>query len=220
MINTRTFIFFDFETGSKTPKTTQPLELAAVAINPRKLEIIEDNLFHSKIKPLSDEEAIAKGLDPVQKEALDVNKLTIEELQGWPLEQAVWENFVKWTYQWNFKKDSWGAPIAVHFNGTNFDMHIVDRLCRMYDPWDKKKEQQKIFNPIQQIDLKDLIFCFHENNPEIEGNSMAHVRDFHGYSTEGAHRADKDVMDGANTFCDYMKLIRHWSKRTDFKGRK
>lgn len=217
MINTKPYIFFDFETGSTTPETTQPLELAAVAICPRKLELIPNSLFHSFIKPLSDEDAIKRGLDPVQKSALDVNKIKLEDLEDAPNEKTVWGSFTNWTYQWNIQKDSWNAPIAVHFNGQNFDMKIVSRLCKEYGPYNDKRKEQKIFNPIQQIDLKDICFLVNENNPEIEFNNMNAIREWLGMTTEGSHRADRDVIDGANIYCRFQRFIRHWASKTKFK---
>lgn len=216
MINTRTYIFYDFETGSKNGPTTQPLELAAVAICPRKLEVIEESLFHSFIKPWPEEVRIAKELDSIEDEALKVNNITLDMLEDSPTEDVVWGNFVEWTYQYNFKKSSWDAPIQAHFNGTNFDVKIVDRLCKMYGPWDKKRGQQKVFNPIESVDLARITYLFNENN-EVEGNSMNAVREWLGLSTEGSHRASTDVLDGARILCRFMKLIRTWAKKTAFQ---
>lgn len=217
MINTRTIIFYDFETGSLNPHKTQPLELAALAIDPRKLEVISGSLFHAKIKPLVDDDAIARELDPVQKTALAVNHITIEELQNCPSEEQVWNSFVDYTYQWNPKKSAWEAPIAAGFNITHFDSKIVQRLCKAYGPFDNKKEQQKVFNPMQAIDLRDIMWLINENSPDIEGNSMDAIRGWMGIPTEGAHSANIDVEQGAELLCKMMRLIRYWSSRTTFK---
>lgn len=216
MINTRTIIFFDMETGSKNAATTQPLEIAALAINPRKLEIIPNSLFHSYIKPWDEKTRKKKGLDEIQDEALAVNKITPEMWKNSPTEDIVWANFVAWTHQWNLKKSSWEAPIASHFNGINFDMKIVDRLCTMYDPWDKKKQQQKVFNPIIQIDLSHITFMLNENNPEVDGNSMAAVRKWLNLSDAAAHSATGDVEQGADILCRCLRLLRSWSSKTQF----
>lgn len=217
MINTKVILFYDFETGSVDKKTTQPLELAAVAICPRKLEIIPNSLFHSRIKPLSDEDAVKAGLTPVQKGALDKNKLNLEELQNWPSEKIVWGNFCEYTYQWNPKKDSWNALLSAGFNNKGFDNEIINRLAEWYGPWDKKKNQQKIFNPIQTIDLKDICWLVNENNPEIDFNSMDAVRDWLGIDKTNAHTATQDVLDGAMVLTRMMRFIRHWSSKTKFK---
>lgn len=218
MINTRTYIVYDFETGSLNPHTTQPLELAAIAVCPRTLEIIPDSLFHSRIKPLSDSQAKKKGLDTIQKSALDKNKLDLEELKQWPDEKTVWQSFVNYTYQWNVQKDSWNSLISVGFNIDKFDCHIIDRLAKTYGPWDDKKSWQKVFNPIESIDIKKFLFQINENNPEIDSNSMDAVRKWLGKPESGfEHRADEDVKDIAHVFMKCQKLIRYWSSKTVFK---
>ncbi len=217
MINTRPICFLDFETGSLNPNTTQPLELAAVMIDPRKLEIIPDSLFHAKIKPVDDDIAIAKELDTVQKTALAVNHITLEELQDCPSEEEVWHSFVKYIYQWNPSKNNFNAPLASGFNINNFDMKIVNRLCEWYGPWDKKREQQRLFNPMQIIDLRDITWLINENNPEIERNSFDALRAWLGLSADGSHSAQVDVMQGAELLCRLMKWIRTCAAKTDFK---
>ena len=218
MINNRVYIVYDFETGSLNGDTTQPLELAAIAVCPRKLEIIPNSLFHSRIKPLSDAQALKKGLDPVEKGALDKNKLDLKELKNWPDEKTVWQSFTEYTFQWNIKRDSWNSLISVGFNIDSFDSKIINRLAKTYGPWDDKKNWQKIFNPIQTIDLKDLLWQINENNPEIEFNSFDAVRKWLGKEESGLeHTASEDVLDIAHVFCKVQRLIRYWSSKTVFK---
>ena len=217
MINNKTYIYYDFETGGTDPETSQILSLSAVAIEPRKLVVLYDSIFDSFIKPLDDKEAIKKGLQPIQKSALAVNKIVLADLQDCPDEKTVFENFVNWTYNWNVKKDSWNAPIACGFNINNFDSKIINRLCKKYGYWDEKKNQQKIFNPIQSIDLKDITWLFNESNVETTGNSFDQVRTWLGLSDEFAHQSKTDVIQGAEVLCRFMKLIRYWSSKTKFK---
>lgn len=234
MINTKPFCYYglllhqeeaipyyDFETGGLDREITQPLEIAAVMIDPRKLEIIKDSLYHSMIKPLDDEEAIKKGLEPVQRSALAKNNISLASLENAPDEKTVFQDFVKnYLYKYNVKKDSWNAPIPAGFNIDNFDKYIIDRCCKAYGFWDVKKKQQKIFNPVQSIDLKNITFLLNENNPEVERNSFDCIRDWLGLSKEGAHSAKVDVLQGAEIFCKFMRFIRHWVKMTDFRGSK
>ena len=61
-MNYRDIIVFDFETGSRNPDKTQPVQIAAVAIHGRKLTLQEDGEFNSLIRPiLDDDEAIEMG---------------------------------------------------------------------------------------------------------------------------------------------------------------
>ena len=84
-MNYKDIIVFDFETGSRNPEKTQPIQIAAVAIHGRKLTVQPDGYFESLMRPiLDDEEAIKMGLDPIEDEALAVNGKTREELAKAP----------------------------------------------------------------------------------------------------------------------------------------
>ena len=50
-MNKRWIIVFDWETDSPDPHTCNPVELAAIPIEPRTLEIKEDKAFSTVIKP-------------------------------------------------------------------------------------------------------------------------------------------------------------------------
>ncbi len=217
MINTKTFIFYDIEAGSLNPKTTQPLSLSAVAICPRKLEIIPNTVFNAFIKPWDEKTAIKKGIDLVQKSALDVNKIKLEDLEDCPYEDTVIRNFAEYLYQFNPKKDSWNAPIQVGFNNNGYDFHIINRMCEMYGYWDDKKNRQKLFSPIQSVDLKDICWLLNENNPEIETNSFDAIRQWLGLDNSVAHTSLGDVLQGAEVFCRCQRLIRYWASKTKFK---
>ena len=93
-MNYRDIIVFDFETGSRNPYKTQPVQIAAVAIHGRKLTIQPEGYFESLIRPaLDDERAIELGLDPIEDEALAVNGKTRKELAKAPQPKAVWKKF-------------------------------------------------------------------------------------------------------------------------------
>ena len=212
-------VYYDYETGSLNPSTTQPLELAAVMIDPRKLEIIKGSEFHSFIRPFEPAEAAKLGLAPIEQQALAKNNIKLDDLMDYPDEKTVWQDFVDYQYQYNPKKDTWNAAISAGFNIDNYDRYIVDRLCERYGPWDKKKGQQKIFNPVQSVDLKNITWLFNENNPAVERNSFDSIREWLGLSTDNAHRAIIDVRQGAAVLCSFMKMIRFWVGKTDFKSK-
>ena len=91
-MNYKDIIVFDFETGSRNPHKTQPVQIAAVAIHGRKLTIQPGGYFESLIRPeLDDEKAIEMGVDPIEDEALAVNGKTREELAKAPSAKTVWK---------------------------------------------------------------------------------------------------------------------------------
>lgn len=215
-MNFNSIIFLDFETGSKNPNTTQPLQLAAVCIHSRKLEIIRDSEFQSYIKPLDDEAAKLAGVDPVEEEALKVNKITKEQLLNAPQLDVVWKQFVDYVNSFNYKKNTWAAPILAGFNNNGFDDKIIHRLCEKYGPFQKDRNQQALFHPIHNIDLMKLMWAWTENNNDIKSLSMDAIREWLGMPKDGAHNAIIDVKDGAKLLISMLKLTRHFGSKTRF----
>jgi DNA polymerase III epsilon subunit-like protein len=205
------YCVFDFETGSRNPKTTQPIQLAAVMVDPIKCTIIEGSEFNSLIKPLSDKDAEKQGLTPIQDDALQVNKKTREELALAPELENVWNNFTAYVKNYQKGKNSnWNAPIPVGFNIAKFDLVIVDRLAKQYGPWDDKEERQKLFHPIYYKDMMQDFFSWFENWNQIKSYSQASLLELAGITDLGdAHDALVDVKGCAEAFTRFLKLYRN-----------
>lgn len=120
----------------------------------------------------------------------------------------MWNKFVKFVNQYNWKNDPFYAPIPVGFNILGFDMVIIDRICKEYGPWDKEREKQKLFSRVYKVDIMDNIFAWTEGDPTIKSISMDSLRDIMGLSKENAHDALQDVKDSANIFIKLMKTHR------------
>lgn len=126
-MNSNYFIFADFECGDKIASICQPTQLAAVAIEPRSLEIV--GKFSSLIRPYKDEECEKWGLGPVKQEALDITHLTWAELETAPLPKTVWEQFVQFVKSYNKSGNKWAAPILCGYNVLKYDLVIMNRLA-------------------------------------------------------------------------------------------
>lgn len=224
-MNYRDFIILDFETTSKNPYTTQPVQLASVVVHGRKLEIKPGSEFQSLIKPnFNPEECAELELDLLTDEAAAIHGKTQAMLETAPDLKSVWANYKDYVNQHNFNKNSWSAPILVGYNSRNYDSVIVDRICTKepwaYGPKDEKFNCQGLFQPIHSIDVLDLVFCFMENNKEVNSLSMDNlVRGYLGYQdTVGqAHDALTDVIATAELFCRIMRLIRKTSGQIKWK---
>ena len=217
-MNYKDIIVFDFETGSRNPHKTQPVQIAAVAIHGRKLTIQPGGYFESLIRPeLDDEKAIEMGVDPIEDEALAVNGKTREELAKAPSAKTVWKKFANFVNKYNWKKTPYFAPIPAGYNIIGFDLPIVQRLCEQYGPVDKKTGKQTLFNKIHKIDMLDTVWMWMENNPDIKSLSMDSMRDLLGMSKENAHDAMQDVKDTANLMIAFMKLHRRIAPKVKFE---
>lgn len=211
-MNKNDFIIMDFETGSRNPHTTQPLQIGAMVIDGRRLVPKEGGIFKSYIRPIIDEaELVKEGVAKVEEEALTVNHLTLDMLKDAPLLKNVWSSFADWVKIYNFKGDLWSAPILCGFNNTGFDDIITMRMCKKFGYWDNEKGKNTLFHPVHNIDALRLIWPWFEN-ARLESNSMSldAMRNFFGMSTEGAHDALVDVFDTAEIIVRFLKMYRHF----------
>jgi len=203
----RDYIVFDFETGSRNPRKTQPTQIAALALDGRNLKL--KGTFNSESRPiLDDEKAIEMGFDPLEDEALRITGKNREELAKAPMPKTVWKKFCNFVNQYNWKGTQFFAPIPAGFNIIGFDMIIIDRLCKAYGPYDKERQQQKLFNKIYKVDMMDNMFMWTEGDPAVKSISMDSLRDRMGLSKENAHDALQDVKDTANIMIKFMKTHR------------
>lgn len=203
----RDYIVFDFETGSRNPNKTQPTQIAALALDGRNFKL--KGTFNSEIRPiLDDDKAIELGLDPLEDEALRITGKNREDLSKAPMPKTVWKKFCNFVNQYNWKGTQFFAPIAAGFNIIGFDMIIVNRLCKEYGPFDKDRQQHKLFNKIYKVDMMDNMFMWTEGDPSVKSISMDSLRDRMGLSKENAHDALQDVKDTANIMIKFMKTHR------------
>lgn len=185
---TNTLIIYDFETSSTDIDTTQILSIGAVAVDPRKLEVIASSEFYSLVQP-EDEKT-------VQPKALEVNKLTLDELRKAPVIDVVWKNFAG--YVGNYGKTLWKKPIPGGFNISGFDNPICRRMNARF--------KTELWHPFLYYDVLDDIKRWTWNNPEIKSMSFDNIRKWMGMPSEGAHNALQDSKDAATLAIRFLKL--------------
>lgn len=214
-INYHNLIVFDFETGSRNPYKTQPIQLGAVAIDCRKLTIMPNGAFNSLMRPIfDDDKAREMGVDPLEDEALAVNKLTREQLVDAPLPETVWKNFIFWANQFNRGGGTgeWNKPIPAGYNIINFDLPIVRRLCEQY-------KTPYPFHPIHVKDVMNDIWTLTENVKVNDSNSLSMdaIRKWLGIDETGSHSAIKDVYDTGFLLIKLLKMNRYFFPKIKFK---
>ena len=217
-INKNVYIMYDTETGSRNPTTTQAIQIAAIAIDPRNLTIIPDSEFESLIRPeLNELKQKELGIDNIEQGALDVNGKTLEMLADAPAEKTVWQSFTQYCMGYNTTGKKWDAPILTGFNNLGFDNIILNRMAKKYGPYESERDHCSLFHPIWKMDVMQLIFPLFESNYEVRSLSMDNLRDYFGMSKENAHDALQDVKDQAEIFCAIMKANRKLSKVITWK---
>lgn len=203
---TNNLIVYDFETDGKDPRTCQPIQIAAVVINPFKMDYYRNPdgghvYFNSLMRP---------NLETFDESSVPIHKKTKEMLAEAPLPQQVWKDFQTFVRQWNTngKNDDWNSPVSVGFNNDKYDITIVQRLCEQYKMV-RSDGKQSLFKDFQSFDVLKMAQCWFHWSKEPHSLSMDNLRKFFGMSKESkenAHDALSDVIDTGDIFKKFMKL--------------
>jgi DNA polymerase III epsilon subunit-like protein len=226
MPNFQKICVFDLETDGANPDVCSPIQIAAVIIDPLKLEIIPDSEFNITIKP----EALMANpdYDYADSDVLDFHAKVrgsskdeiLKSWQGYPKQDHGWKMFTSYLEMYHSRserKSFFSAPIAAGYNINRFDLRIIERLSTKYDNLNKEG-RSNLFYPRDVIDLMNLVFMWFEGNNELKNYTLDNLRDYLGISKEGAHDALKDVRDTANILIRFMKLHRSIATKVKFRG--
>jgi DNA polymerase III epsilon subunit-like protein len=219
-MNRNKICVFDFETDGTNPQTLNPVQLAAVIVDPRKLEVIPNATFNSFIRPedFDDPKYFEKHRNTIEWHA-GIRNCSVDEVTNlWrnsPSQKSVWNDFIEFLDKYHChgkRKSKFSAPIAAGYNILNFDMPVIKRMAKAHS------NSKEIFHPRDKIDLMHWMFQWFENNEKVTSYSMDNMRDFFGMSKAGAHDALQDVIDTANLMCRFMRLHRITAKKVKFEG--
>ncbi len=209
-MNNNIIICFDFETGGLDPTKCSPIELGAIAIHPRTLKPIPGAVFNSMMRPETQKE-----FDAIEDQALAVNKKTREQIKAAPLESLVWKDFVSFVRKF---KNGWQNPIPAGQFIYGYDLIISERLCKKYGQWDKKRNQQDLWNNTL-LDLKNFLFGWFENSDELPDYKQDTALDYFGIDKTGQeHSALTDCKNSAKLICKFLELQRNLAPRIKFKN--
>ena len=225
MPNKQKICVFDLETDGADPRTCSPVQIAAIMVDPVKLDIIPNSEFNINLKP----EAIQNDInyDYSDSDVLDfhakVRSCSKEEiLKSWhknPSQDSGWKMFVSYLDMYHSRssrKSMFSAPIAAGHNIGRFDLLITNRLSTKYKNVDKEGKSS-IFYPRDTLDLMNVLFLWFENSSDLKNYTLDNLRDYLGISKEGAHDALKDVKDSAEILIRFLKLHRKLSSKIKFK---
>lgn len=225
MSNKQKICVFDMETDGSNPEICSPVQIAAVMIDPIKLEIIKDSQFNIDLKP----EALDKDpdYDYHDSDVLDFHAKVkscskddiLESWHNFPTQESGWKIFVSYLEMYHSRssrKSMFSAPIAAGHNIGRFDLKIVKRLSCRYKNINKENESC-IFYPRDTLDLMNLLFLWFENSSDLKNYTLDNLRDYLGISKEGAHDAMKDVLDTSEILIRFLRLHRKLSEKIKFK---
>lgn len=226
MANFQKICVFDFETDGSNPDKCSPVQIAAVIVDPIKLEIVKDSEFNINLKPsaLEDNQEYDYGDSDVLDFHAKVRGCAKEQiLDSWKMYQKQdqgWKMFVSYLDMYHTrsdKKSCFTAPIAAGYNINRFDLRIVDRLSVKFNNLNKEG-RTSLFYPRDVLDLMNIMFYWFENSQDLKSYALDNVREYFGISKDGAHDALKDVQDTANLLIRFLKLHRSVASKIKFKG--
>jgi DNA polymerase III epsilon subunit-like protein len=224
MINYNKICVFDFETDGSDPKCCSPVQIAAVIIDPLKLEIVPNSEFNIFFKPevLANDEDYQYTTDILDFHAKvrgSSKEAVLAEWKKYPSQDQSWKlftNYLTMHHSRSSKKSQFSAPIAAGYNINRFDLPIIDRLSRKYGNTNKE-DRSDIFYPRDVLDIMNLVFYWFENNSDLKNLSLDTLRDYLGITKDGAHDALKDVKDCAEILVRFMRLHRNLGNKIKFK---
>lgn len=226
MANSQKICVFDFETDGINPDICSPVQIAALIIDPFRLEVVKDSEFNINMRP----ELLEKDSEYsyADSDVLDFHSKVrgcskqeiLDQWKGHQKQDQGWKMFVSYLEMYHIrsdKKSCFTAPIAAGYNINRYDMRIIERLSTKYNNLNKEK-RSSLFYPRDVIDLMNMIFYWFEGNNELKNYTLDNLRGYFGISTEGSHDALKDVRDTAEILIRFMKLHRNVSSKVKFKG--
>lgn len=226
MANKQKICVFDLETDGTDPETCDPVQIAAIMIDPISLEVIPDSEFNINCKPVildKDKDYAYEDSDVLDFHAKVANTSKEKVLANWreyPKQSSSWKMFVSYLEKYHTRstrKNQFSAPIAAGYNIYRFDLRILNRLSKQYKNVNKEGTSS-LFYPRDVIDIMNILFYWFESNNELEKYTLDHFRDYVGISKEGAHDALKDVKDSAEILIRFLKLHRNLSKKIKFRN--
>lgn len=226
MPNLQKICVFDMETDGANPELCSPVQIAAVMVDPNRLEIIRDSEFNVSLKPSAIEENSDYNYsdsDVLDFHAKVQGKSKDEILNNWKTFQQQdvgWKAFVSYLEMYHTRserKSCFTAPIAAGFNINRFDLKIIERLSVKYKNLNKEGKTS-LFYPRDVLDVMNLVFYWFEGNSELKNYTLDHIRDYFGIDKKGAHDALKDVNDTANLLIRFLRLHRNMSNKIKFRN--
>lgn len=214
------------ETDGVKPEQCSPVQIAAIIVDPNRLEIIPDSEFNISLKPSALDED--ENYDYSDSDVLDFHSKVqgcskedvLDKWKEYPKQELGWKSFVSYLDMYHTRserKSCFTAPIAAGYNINRFDLKIVERLSTKYKNVNKEG-RTNLFYPRDVIDVMNLVFYWFEGNNELKNYTMDHLREYFGMDKDNAHDALKDVKDTAELLIRFLKLHRNISKKVSFRN--
>ncbi len=204
-------IVFDFETCNLSTDNPMPVEVAGIVYDGEPLNPVGEDKggeFCSQMKPMN----FDKRLNEVSDKALEVNGKTITGIREFPDEAQVWASFAEFVKRHKTGNNEWGNPIPAGHNIVGFDIPISRSLNARYGI-------KSMWHARDFLDTHNLSLMIMDGiNAGPPNYKMDTLRDFFGIKAAKPHTALQDCRDCGKILIRYLKLMREYGKRINFKG--
>jgi exonuclease I len=216
---------FDFETDGSDPSVCSPVQLAAIMIDPIKLEIVSNSEFNLMMKPEKLEADPNHKYDDSDILSFHAKVRGCDQtdiLKSWLAstnQKPAWNMFVDYLDKYHCnrsKKSQFSAPISAGYNINRFDLKIINRLSVKHGNVNKE-QQTNIFYPRDVLDIMNLAYYWFRDSDDLKSLSLDNLRDYLGISKDQAHDAMKDVQDCAEILIRFLKLHKNLAEKIKFK---
>jgi len=208
-------IIFDFETDGLNTDTCNAVQLAAIAIDLKKIQLVKNSEFEIKIRPneIDHEDYFEAHENTINWHANLHNKEPHEIVDIWKdthiPEKDAFNTFDEYVKRFNPGKQWMKLPILGGQNVREFDIPILKRKLAKFGITYR-------FSKRDIIDLKEFLlhwFLYAPNPPK--NHKLDTMREYFSLSTENAHDAFKDVQDTAYLILKFLNLHSHCSKKIE-----
>jgi len=208
----------DYESDSPDPETCEPVQLSAIAIDPRRLEFIPDSQFDITIKPddIDKEDYLQLHESTINFHAKNMNLPVEKVLEKWRAgvdQKTALTSFLQYVKKYNPKANSfYTAPI---FCGANpdFDIKILRRYCDKYGIPHKNLFWWR--DTLDVISISNLWLQWKDDCPR--DFKMDTLREYFGLSLEGSHNSLNDVIDEGKLLIRYLQFFKKVGEKTIFR---
>ena len=210
---------FDFETDGPNPEICQPVQVAALVLDPRNLSIVPGSEFNSFMRPegIDNEDYLnPTTIKTIEWHAKNRQCSTDDILDAWreyPSQKIVWEQFYEYCMRYNPNRNLSTAPIPCGANIEAFDLVIVDRLNEKYN-------KGTMFWRRDTIDIQHVAWLWLAWIDGPKNIKMDTLKDYFGLENEERHDALADVKEEAWFAQKFLGLHQNMSPRVDYHGLK
>lgn len=218
-------IVFDLETSHIDTAVADPIQIAAIVIDPNRLQTLENSEFYSWCCPdnIDSPTYIKNNLSTLQFHCKNYNLSMddlIQKIRESPSEKVVFEKFIDYIKKYHTTQSTqsiFTAPILAGFNVFNFDFPILDRLCTKYKILDKNNKQN-LYNTRDSMDIMKIAMLWLNYLPDINSYSMDSIRKYFAMDNSQAHDAIFDVRQEAQILLKFLTLHKSLAKNIAFKN--